>query len=110
MSQLLNSANFQQVHRMQKYLEPPLRAYIRNHKTAISDLMNWRGLALGVGVGVFMGIALTLFVMVWKRSLEDVFEKLRATRLILGFIPVRVFIKNAKLTKEYEKYIGDLME
>ena len=50
-----------------------------------------------------------IFVIVWVRSIKKLMERLTTTRTILGFIPVRVFVHNSKLTREYEAYIGELM-
>jgi hypothetical protein len=95
---------------MQKYIEPPLRHYVNAHQTYIQSIVYDRTIMLATFLIVFLFLILALFILVWRRNLERIYQRLRATRLILGFIPVRVFIKNAKLTKEYEKYIGDLME
>lgn len=63
-----------------------------------------RGLAF-LFVGFFL-VLIVLWICLWKKNVGSLKERLRSTRLILGFIPVRVFMKNQKLTREYEKYIG----
>lgn len=50
---------------------------------------------------IFSVLTLILFVLVWLKSLNKLMERLTTTRIILGFIPVRVFVHNSKLTKEY---------
>ena len=64
---------------------------------------------LVVNMMIFLVFLFLLFILVWQRSLSRLMERLRVTRSILGFIPVRVFVHNSKLTQQYEKYVGELM-
>jgi hypothetical protein len=55
--------------------------------------------SLWLCLGIFIGLASTLYLAIWVCSMFQLLERLQNTRRILGFIPIRVFVRNAKLTK-----------
>jgi hypothetical protein len=95
--------------KMQKYLEAPLIQLVNQHEQEITSIINSRQAFHIVEIVVFGFLTLIIFVTVWMQSLSKLMERLKTTRTILGFIPVRVFVHNSKLTKEYETYIGELI-
>ena len=57
---------------------------------------------------VFVILGAILFI--WWPMTKGIYEKIRSSSQILGLIPIRIFIKNSKLAKEYEKFISQMME
>ena len=94
---------------MEKYLEAPYRELITFDLEDLSVLIDEKKNLLIVEMVLFCIILVLVFVVVWARSINKLMERLTTTRTILGFIPVRVFVHNSKLTREYEAYIGELM-
>ena len=95
--------------KMEKYLEAPYRELITFNLEDLSVLIDEKKNLLIVEMVLFCIILVLIFVVVWARSINKLMERLTTTRTILGFIPVRVFVHNSKLTREYEEYIGELM-
>lgn len=62
-----------------------------------------------MALGLFIGVVTLLFLFLWHCSLRLLLHKMMNTRAIVGFIPVRIFVKNGKLAKEYESYLGELI-
>ena len=42
--------------------------------------------------------------------MNNLYCKIVSSSQILGLIPLRIFIKNSKLAKEYEKFISQMLE
>jgi hypothetical protein len=42
--------------------------------------------------------------------MNNLYSKIVSSSQILGLIPLRIFIKNSKLAKEYEKFISQMLE
>jgi hypothetical protein len=61
-------------------------------------------------VSMMMVISLLICCQCWRRNISELRSRLVMSRAMLSFIPVRVFVRNQKLTKEYEHYIGQLIE
>ena len=56
---------------------------------------------------------LTIVLMVlfiWWPMMNNLYGKIVSSSQILGLIPLRIFIKNSKLAKEYEKFISQMVE
>ncbi len=49
-------------------------------------------------------------LLVWWSMMSNLYGKIVSSVQILGLIPLRIFIKNSKLAKEYEKFISQMVE
>ena len=49
-------------------------------------------------------------LLVWWSMMSNLYGKIVSSAQILGLIPLRIFIKNSKLAKEYEKFISQMVE
>jgi hypothetical protein len=103
---VVKGAAFLQARQIQKYIEAPLRVFAQEHQSLVDVTTGNQVQSLVLLFIGFLLLLIALWVFLWKKNLSSLKERLRSTRLILGFIPVRVFMKNQKLTREYEKYIG----
>lgn len=51
-----------------------------------------------------------MVLLVWRPMMNNLYGKIVSSSQILGLIPLRIFIKNSKLAKEYEKFISQMLE
>jgi hypothetical protein len=51
-----------------------------------------------------------MVLLVWRPMMNNLYSKIVSSSQILGLIPLRIFIKNSKLAKEYEKFISQMLE
>ena len=51
-----------------------------------------------------------MVLLVWRPMMNNLYGKIVSSSQILGLIPFRIFIKNSKLAKEYEKFISQMLE
>lgn len=109
-SQAVGTSSFLEARQIQKYIEAPLKIFAMDHYSKVSEIVSQELQSLLLLLLLFFLVLVVLWIVIWRNNLMSLNDRLRQTRLILGFIPVRVFIRNTRLTKEYEKYIGDLME
>jgi hypothetical protein len=60
---------------------------------------------------IVMILVIALMVLlVWRPMMNNLYCKIVSSSQILGLIPLRIFIKNSKLAKEYEKFISQMLE
>lgn len=94
----------------EKYMETPLRDFVFETEQTVKLLMSKRHIDIWTCVMVLGAVAVLLFFMIWFMMLGMLRGRLVRCRTILGFIPVRVLIRNRRLAEEYEHYLGDLTE
>ncbi len=50
-----------------------------------------------------------MVLMLWRPMMNNLYGKILSSAQILGLIPLRIFIKNSKLAKEYEQFITQMV-
>jgi hypothetical protein len=55
-------------------------------------------------------VIVLMVLLVWRPMMNNLYGKIVSSSQILGLIPIRIFIKNSKLAKEYEKFISQMLE
>jgi hypothetical protein len=96
------TTNLLEIMAAQKYLETPLRDLAYKQIDEIETLMTARKQWLLICAVLFGGISLVVFLVGWICSIKILSDRLKLARSILGIIPVRVFMRNAKFTRAYE--------
>ena len=83
----------------QKYLETPLVTYLGEQYKFIEEVVSERIVLMVVILVLATIMYVAMYLAIWRRLIANLHERLRNTRMILSFIPIRVFVKNSKLVK-----------
>lgn len=59
---------------------------------------------------VIILVIVAMGLLVWWPMMSNLYGKIVSSAQILGLIPLRIFIKNSKLAKEYENFISQMVE
>ena len=59
---------------------------------------------------VMILVIIAMGLLVWWPMMSNLYGKIVSSAQILGLIPLRIFIKNSKLAKEYENFISQMVE
>ncbi len=54
-------------------------------------------------------VIVLMVLLLWRPMMNNLYEKILSSAQILGLIPLRIFIKNTKLAKEYEQFITQMV-
>lgn len=92
------TVQFKEILAMQKYLQTPYLAYVKQYSLYVQQLIGVRNNLLIWSAVVFAVIFIGCFLAIWRPILGRLLERLKITRQILGWIPMRALAKNKRLT------------
>jgi hypothetical protein len=75
--------------------------FLSSKSGKITEMMGGRHFLMWLCVGVFILVLSSVFPLVWFSVLGAVGERLSNCRMILSLLPVRVLMKNKRLSLRY---------